>query len=66
MKNIDYVFNLPATLLAVLLARILTDSLQTSSLPLRKNDVENYKKDGILFIDWQIFQFTYVLSILLP
>ena len=55
MKNTDFIFNLPTTLLAVLFARIVTNSFQTSSLPLTEKHIENYKKDGILIMDWQIF-----------
>ena len=55
MKNTDFILNLPTTLLTVLLARIVTDSFQTSSFTLTKKHIENYKKDGILIMDWQIF-----------
>ena len=55
MRKIELIFNLPTTLLAMLLARILTDTYQISSLPLTQKQVDSYQKDGILMMDWQIF-----------
>ena len=57
MKKLDIIFNLPITLTAILLIRLVTNKYQLSSATniLTQSQIDSYRKNGILMMDWQIF-----------
>ena len=57
MKKLDIIFNLPITLMAILLIRLVTNKYQLSSATniLTQSQIDSYRKNGILMMDWQIF-----------
>merc|ERR1712086_248176 len=56
MKKLDIIFNLPITLMAILLVRLVTNKYQSSSTNiLTQSQIDSYRKNGILIMDWQIF-----------
>ena len=57
MKKLDIIFNLRITLMAILLVRLVTNKYQLSSTKniLTQSQIDSYRKNGILMMDWQIF-----------
>ena len=57
MKKLDIIFNLPITLMAILLVRLVTNKYQLSRTTniLTQSQIDSYRKNGILMMDWQIF-----------
>ena len=56
MKKLDIIFNLPITLMAILLVRLVTNKYQLSRTNiLTQSQIDSYRKNGILMMDWQIF-----------